>query len=313
MNVLATIMKSLSSSDGNVTVIDEELRALIQKRLLGMLDDIICVCRENNIHYMMSGGSCLGTIRHQGFIPWDDDIDLNMERAEFERFLPLFEKKYPDKYKVLVPGRDEETDYLFIHVVDRAVYARELMQKKYPDLGLFLDIFLIENVPNKRLLRSAHGFLCMLYRYAISCIRFNENKEELSRFIGNNAELKKFYDQRSRLGGIFRLIPKKKWLSAAFRIMGMCRDRSSKMVSIPSGSKQYFQEMYPRNLFCRTETMRFEQRAVEVTKWWDGYLSILYGNYMEIPPAEKRGQHVFLELDAEALKKASGTGDDTLG
>ena len=59
--------------------------------------------------------------------------------------------------------------------------------------------------------------------------------------------------------------------------------------------------------------MRFEQRAVEVTKWWDGYLSILYGNYMEIPPAEKRGQHVFLELDAEALKKASGTGDDTLG
>ena len=313
MEVLSTIMKSLASSDNNVIVIDEELRALIQKRLLVMLDDIISVCSENNIRYMMSGGSCLGAVRHQGFIPWDDDIDLNMERAEFERFLPLFEEKYPDKYKVLVPGRDEETDYLFVHVVDRTVYARELMQKKYTDLGLFLDIFIIENVPNNKLLRNGHGFLCMLYRYIISCIRFYENREELSGFIENNPELKAFYDKRSRLGGIFQFIPKKKWLAAAFRTMGICKDRSSTMVSIPSGSKQYFQEMYPRDSFCKTEKMRFQERDVEVSAWWDGYLRILYGNYMEIPPVEKRGQHMFLELDVDALKQAAGTGDDTLG
>ena len=313
MNVLATIMKSLSSSDGNVIVIDDKLRALIQKRLLVMLDDIVSVCRENNIRYMMSGGSALGAVRHRGFIPWDDDIDLNMERAEFERFLPLFEQKFSDRYKVLIPGRDEEQDFLFIHVIDRQVYARELMQKKHPDLGLALDIFIIENVPDNRLLRYEHGFLCMLYRYVISCIRFYENKEELSGFIGDNPELKSFYDKRSRLGGIFQIIPKQKWLSAAFRTMGLCRDRSSRMVSIPSGSKQYFQEMYPRDPFCRTETMRFEQRDVEVSAWWDGYLSILYGNYMELPPVEKRGQHVFLELDVDALKKAAGTGDDAFG
>ena len=313
MNVLATIMKSLSSSDGSVTVIDDELRALIQKRLLVMLDDIISVCNENGIRYAMSGGSALGTVRHQGFIPWDDDIDLNMERAEFERFLPLFEQKFSDRYKVLVPGRDEEQDYLFVHVVDRTVYARELMQKKYPDLGLALDIFLIENVPDNRLLRYGHGFLCMLYRYIVSCIRFYENREELRGFIGNNPELKAFYDKRSRLGGVFQIIPKKTWLAAAFRTMGLCKDRSSRLVSIPSGSKQYFQEMYPRDPFCKTETMRFEGRDVEVSAWWDGYLGILYGNYMELPPAEKRGQHVFLELDVAALKQAAGTGDDALG
>ncbi len=307
MEILSNIMKSLASSDGNVTVIDDELRTLIQQRLLVMLDDIISVCKENNIRYMMSGGSCLGTIRHQGFIPWDDDIDLNMERREFERFLPLFEKKYPDKYKVLVPGRDEETDYLFVHVVDRAVYARELMQKKYPDLGLFLDIFIVENVPDNKLLRSGHGFLCMLYRYIISCIRFYENDAELRGFIGDVPELRKYYDRRSRLGRIFQVVPKQKWVAAATRIMAMCKDGSSQMVSIPSGSKQYFQEMYPRDPFCETETMQFEHRDVEVSKWWDGYMRIMYGNYMEIPPAEKRGQHMFLELDVEALKKAAGT------
>ena len=308
MEILSTIMKTLSSSSSNVIVIDGELRNLIQKRLLLMLDDIISVCKKNNIRYMMSGGSCLGTIRHQGFIPWDDDIDLNMERAEFERFLPLFEKEYPDKYKVLVPGRDEETDYLFVHVVDRAVYARELMQKKYPDLGLFLDIFIIENVPDNKLFRIGHGFLCMLHRYIISCIRFYENRQELSRFIGNNPGLKKYYEKRSRLGGILQIIPKKKWLTTAFRTMGMCKNSSSRMVSIPAGSKQYFEEMYPRNPFCKTETMQFEQRDVEVSVWWDGYLSTLYKNYMEIPPVEKRGKHAFLELDVDALKKA-GDGD----
>ncbi len=304
MEVLSTIMKTLVSADDSVVVINDELRVLIQKRLLIMLDDILSVCRENNIRYMMSGGSALGTVRHHGFIPWDDDIDLNMEREEFERFLPLFEKKYPERYKVLVPGRDEEQDYLFIHVIDKEIYARELMQKKYPDLGLFLDIFIIENVPNNKLFRYGHGFLCMLYRYVISCIRFYENREELSGFIGDNSELKAFYDKRSRLGSVFQIIPKKKWLSAAFRTMGMCKDHSSRMVSIPSGSKQYFQEMYPRDPFCQTETMQFEQREVEVSSWWDGYLSILYGNYMEIPPVEKRGQHIFLELDVSALKKA---------
>ncbi len=313
MEVLASIMKTLASSGENVIVIDDELRTMIQQCLLTMLDDIISVCRENHIRYMLSGGSALGAVRHQGFIPWDDDIDLNMERTEFERFLPLFEKKYPDRYKVLVPGRDEEHDYLFVHVIDREIYARELMQKKYPDLGLALDIFLIENVPDRKPLRYAHGFLCMLYRYVISCIRFYENKEELSGFIGGNPELKRFYEKRSRLGGIFRLIPKKKWLSAAFSTMGMCKNSSSQMVSIPSGSKQYFQEMYPRDPFCKTMTMKFEQRDVEVSAWWDGYLSMLYGDYMKIPPVEKRGQHAFLELDVAALKKAAGTGDDALG
>lgn len=304
MNVLATIMKSLSSADGAVPV-DDELRARIQKRLLVMLDDIVSVCEENNIRYMMSGGSALGAVRHQGFIPWDDDIDLNMERTEFKRFLPLFENKYPDKYKVLVPGRDVEQDYLFVHVIDRQVYARELMEKKYSDRGLSLDIFIIENVPDSKVFRCAHGFLCMLYRYVISCIRFYENKEELSRFIGDNPELKQFYEKRSRLGGVFQVIPKKRWLTSAFRIMGMCRNAQSKMVSIPSGSKQYFEELYPRDPFCKTEPMPFEGRMVEVSAWWDGYLKTLYGNYMEIPPVEKRGQHVFLELDVDALKEAT--------
>ncbi len=301
MEVLASIMKTLAASDGSAVVIDDRLRALIQKRLLQMLDDILGVCREHNIRYMMSGGSALGTVRHQGFIPWDDDIDLNMERAEFERFLPIFEEKYSDRYKVLVPGRDEEQDYLFIHIIDRQVYARELMQKKYRDLGLTLDIFLIENVPDGKLMRLGHGFLCMLYRYVVSCIRFYENREELIGFLENNEELRKFYNRRSRLGGVFSVIPKKKWLSLAFRTMGMCRNSESRMVSIPSGSKQYFQEMYPRDPFCRTEPAQFEGRQVELTQFWDGYLGILYGDYMKIPPEEKRGKHVFLELDTDAL------------
>ena len=82
---LANVLKAANMNRGNAVVISDEDLLLIQKRLLAVLDDIIDVCEEQKICYQMSGGSALGTIRHQGFIPWDDDIDINMQRKEIGR------------------------------------------------------------------------------------------------------------------------------------------------------------------------------------------------------------------------------------
>ena len=86
---LAEMIKTLDLTGLDVVPVEGEVRDLVQSRLLEMLDDVSALCREQGIPWMMGGGSALGAVRHHGFIPWDDDIDINMSRAAFERFLPL--------------------------------------------------------------------------------------------------------------------------------------------------------------------------------------------------------------------------------
>ena len=70
----------------------------VQDSLLDILIDVDKICRENNIKYILEGGTALGAIRHKGFIPWDDDLDIAMMRDEYNKFIKVLEKKLPDKY-----------------------------------------------------------------------------------------------------------------------------------------------------------------------------------------------------------------------
>ena len=87
--------------------LDSEQLARLQHVLLEMLDDIILVCSREGIDYMLGGGSALGAARHQGMIPWDDDIDLNMTRADVQRFIPAFEAAFSDKYWIHTPEKSD--------------------------------------------------------------------------------------------------------------------------------------------------------------------------------------------------------------
>ena len=84
--------KNLKS--GDLVTVDDEMLKKIQNVLLGILDDIITVCEKYKIPYTLGGGSVLGAVRHQGFIPWDDDIDVNFSRRDYERFIPAFRKEF---------------------------------------------------------------------------------------------------------------------------------------------------------------------------------------------------------------------------
>ena len=164
-------------------------RREIQMRLLDILRDVDAFCRERGIRYSMAYGTLLGAVRHKGFIPWDDDIDLNMPRADFERFLPLFRERFGDKYYIYVPGETKGYDYLLVHIMTRDVRARALTESTNLPTGICLDLFIIENAPDSALLRKLHGIWCMGMRYLVSCARFRRNREEMLTICRSSPEL----------------------------------------------------------------------------------------------------------------------------
>lgn len=270
---------------------------------LKMLEKLDEVCKKYNLTYYAYYGTLLGAVRHQGFIPWDDDIDINMQRKDIPAFLDRFRAKYGEKYWIHVPGESSEYSYLMIHVMTKDVKARALVEPKRDDNGLCADIFIIENAFDNCLLRRLHGTACMGFRYILSCLRFLQSRDELVPLGEQNEELKRYVTRRLKVARIVSVIPLNLWCRLASWCMALCKNEHSRYVTIPGGQHQYFREMYVRKDFCELTDRVFEGRTVKISKDYDTYLKILYGDYMKIPPMEKRERHVMMELDRDALKK----------
>ncbi len=290
------LFKNLKNVEGTVDVSGDILRKL-QKCLLGILHDIDDVCKEHNIPYYLSGGTALGAIRHQGFIPWDDDIDINMTRKDFLSFAKFFEDKYKDKYTVQIPGKTEGYTLLLGRVrLNGTVYrSRDDVQEE--DLGIFVDIFLIENTFDNTLLRNIHGFFCLGFGFATSCRLFFKNREVYKKLLSDSQESKRIYLIKSSIGFLFSFLPVSTWLRITNKVHGLPNNSNSRFVSIPVGRKHYFGEMYERVGFLTPKQVKFEDLECSVPESIDNYMTVLYGPTYMIPSSpELREAHVVLAL-----------------
>ena len=91
----------------------------IQKRGLAILLDVDKVCAEHKIQYFLDGGTLIGAVRHKGFIPWDDDIDLSMPRDDYEKFLEIAPNELSDRYFVQAHQTDSEFPFGFARIIDK--------------------------------------------------------------------------------------------------------------------------------------------------------------------------------------------------
>lgn len=236
---------------------DGSLLRNAQLRMLEILIDFDRVCRKHNIKYWLSSGTLLGAVRHGGFIPWDDDLDVDILEDDYKRLLPILEKELGDKYFIQNRKTDKNFINNFTKIRDKHSYIHETqhMASRYKNHGLFLDIFPLNYAikPFLIICGSIHA-LC----FNLSCK--TDWHHMLSLFLTNFMYL--------------CIIP---FFKLATRL------KKSNIVYHTYGSHFYIGRKISY-LFPLTE-IEFEGHKFYAPGNYDGYLSDMFGDYMKLPSA----------------------------
>lgn len=251
----------------------------ISIRILEYVDDI---CRKNNIEYFIGFGTLIGAVRHKGFIPWDDDIDISMKRDDYNKFIQLMLMQ--NEYVFLSEETEPMYYFTFGRVSDKKTVLKLHGLQKIYNLGVFIDVFPIDVAPPEN---EQEAWLK----------EYNEKRKRITATI----PLKVKYDDFSLLSlkRLFGRMPARiKYGVNSFDknradlhkhiIKYNNSNNSNNNKYIISGTPYGLKTVFDKSIFEKTVDMQFENIVVKAPVGWDEYLRQIYGNYMELPPVEKR-------------------------
>lgn len=300
---LVLLLKQVGASRLDLHVATEEEIDLIHNKLLDMLKDIYNICEENKIGWSLAGGSLIGAVRHKGFIPWDDDVDILMTRSNFEKFQSVIktDQRFMSEYELKLPG-DKDYIHPIARLCTKDKYYVPIMSNGQEE-GIPIDIFVIENTYDNRFLWLLHGIKCKMYMLIGAAARANACKEMLLKYGNSNKRLYTEIKFWLLLAKLFNFHTVNKWWGKADRCFSKVKNENSKFVMSPRGSHQYFGEQYDRKIMSEYEDVPFEDTKMKVIKNPDYLLTMLYGpDYMTPPPKDKIEQHVFVKLNLDSLR-----------
>lgn len=263
---------------------------------LRILKEIDRICRKYNIKYMLDAGTLIGAVRHKGFIPWDDDADVAFTRNQYEAFMKVAKRELPPGLRLIEP-EDYRGGRAFYDFTARIIYQNSRCHGDGPQMDyyegklnhLWVDLFVIDRLPagkpgaamTKFLHKAVYG-MAMGHRYALDFKKYSP----LHRlFVGG-------------LAGAGRLVPMKA-LFAVQRWLAL-KDRKSK------GRLRYYSNYQPDFMYVtldrdwcdQVEDAPFEDTQLMMPKGWHQVLTVVYGDYMQLPPEEERvPAHSSLEIE----------------
>lgn len=267
-----------------------------QKQLaLAILKSIADFCDKYGLRYYLAYGTMLGAVRHKGFIPWDDDIDIMMPRDDYNKFLAAY-NGYNGFYRVCSIEKDDSYPYTMAKVFDQRTKLEDFtLWKQYPYAGVFVDIFPIDGLPLKAeeqdKLFNHQQFLNLLVHG--SCMKYTfshhyfDSKDSYAKIKALSRTVLKF-------AAITLMHP----LSTQKLVKKVNQEASiypfetstnvSVLIDCASGNKR---EILPREIFENPRLYQFEQYHFKGIANYDFYLTHLFHNYMEMPPANRRLPH----------------------
>lgn len=258
----------------------EELRKL-QKKSLEMADYFAKFCKENGLLCYLCGGGCIGTLRHQGFIPWDDDLDFFMPRNDYEKLIRIWkEKGDTDKYYLSKSDQNQIDRNLFITIRDK----RTTLIKPYQEdldipQGVGLDILPLDGYPNSKWKRKIQCFWAIIYSvYCAQTAPVNHGK--VINILGKIAlGIVPFSKMRYYIWNYAENKMKKYRIQDCDFITELC------------SGPHYMKKKYPKAAFVSAVWKPFEDSELPIPIGADSYLRIAFGDYMKLPPEDKRKPH----------------------
>jgi lipopolysaccharide cholinephosphotransferase len=259
--------------------------AKMKTRTFGVLCSIRALCERHDIRYFIVGGTLLGAIRHGGFIPWDDDVDVAMPRDDYERFLTLA-NELPTPVKLSHARLDDGQVYPFVQVYDDS--TRVVMDYVAPySRGAWVDVFPIDGMFETPVLRKLHWKAVRFLR----SMTMNRTRSYYRRRVKPSARLKFI-----GYGLLNRMISKRLLYRIYDRLVSLKPFGRASRVAIIYG-RYHEREIVMRGVFESTASFQFEGQTFQGPARYHEYLESIYGNYMEFPPQEKRNSgHRFLEV-----------------
>ncbi len=255
---------------------------LLHQRILRILLAVHDVCQERQLRYYVWAGTMLGAVRHRGFIPWDDDIDIAMPRPDYELLVEHAAEWLPEPFEMVCAERDALYPLPFGKIQDASTTLIERTHLRYLG-GIYIDVFPIDGVPQSSLQRRLHFASYEYWKRVLYLIHRDPYKHGHGPSSWVPLLCRRLYTMHSVQQHIRRLLLKYDY------------DASSHVADYDDGLRGIIN----KKLIGQPTPYEFEHHQVMGVEHYDAYLSRKYGDYMTIPDGDHQRQHNFHVLDLD--------------
>lgn len=262
-------------------VTDPRLRQL-QLCELEILQEFVRICQKHDLNYYLIAGTLLGAVRHQGFIPWDDDIDVVMLRKDYDRFAEICKEELDSKYFYQSPDTDPHyfLTYAKLRKNDTEVFEERFQHSEFHK-GVFLDVFPLDYCPKP-------GLICHFLFNVLAVMNYRGQIDSGEEYIPYKELSGKFGYAVLRMFSPRRLVLLRKKLLRLSAALSR-----KKYVASYAGAYGYYKDVYPCECYRSGATAVFEEGSYAVPADPQSFLTQIFGDdFMQIPPPEKRYTHI---------------------
>lgn len=268
---------------------EQKILRELQLTQVEMLDEIVRICEKYNLKYFLIGGTLLGAARHKGFIPWDDDLDIVMPRDDYNKFVKICKTDLNKEYYLHSIDTDEKYWVSFIKLRKHNTIFEPKQDSTIDSIykGVYVDIFPLDNAKKNR------GIFQDVQAYAVKGLTSAQYRRRGATMITKTPFVVKI------LMFLIKPFSYKTISNLITKIMSINKNNDSEYFVNLGSFINFRKQTMKKSIYFPERKMEFEGKKYSVPNEWDYVLKRLYGNYMELPPIEKRVTHnpVRIELN----------------